>query len=81
MPPSNLEFTKINVDNLSENVVPQSANAKFNVRFNTKHKSSSLKKKIKSNYRHAEKKTGKLFNFCLYAAATIANKSEKEKNF
>ena len=46
MPPSNLEFTKINVDNLSENVVPQSASAKFNVRFNTKHKSSTLKKKL-----------------------------------
>ena len=46
MPPSNLEFTKINVDNLSENVVPQYASAKFNVRFNSKHKSSSLKKKL-----------------------------------
>ena len=46
MPPSNLEFTKMNVDNLSENVVPQSANAKFNVRFNTKYRSSSLKKKL-----------------------------------
>ena len=46
MPQSNLEFTKINVENLSENVVPQSASAKFNVRFNSKHKSSSLKKKL-----------------------------------
>ena len=46
MPPSNLEFTKMNVDNLSENVVPQSASAKFNVRFNSKHKSSNLKKKL-----------------------------------
>jgi succinyl-diaminopimelate desuccinylase len=46
MPPSNLEFTKINVDNLSENVVPQSVSAKFNVRFNSKHKSSTLKKKL-----------------------------------
>ncbi len=46
MPPSNLEFTKMNVDNLSENVVPQFASAKFNVRFNSKHKSSSLKKKL-----------------------------------
>tara|TARA_Y100001970_G_scaffold221163_1_gene271783 strand:+ start:658 stop:1800 length:1143 start_codon:yes stop_codon:yes gene_type:complete len=46
MPPSNLEFTKINVDNLSENVVPQAASAKFNVRFNSRHKSSSLKKKL-----------------------------------
>jgi len=46
MPPSNLEFTKMNVDNVSENVVPQSASAKFNVRFNSKHTSSSLKKKL-----------------------------------
>ena len=46
MPASNLEFTKMNVDNLSENVVPQSASAKFNVRFNSKYKSSSLKKKL-----------------------------------
>jgi succinyl-diaminopimelate desuccinylase len=46
MPPSNLEFTKMNVDNLSENVVPQSASAKFNVRFNSIHKSSTLKKKL-----------------------------------
>ena len=46
MPPSNLEFTKINVDNLSENVVPQSASAKFNVRFNSNYKSSSLKRKL-----------------------------------
>jgi len=46
MPPSNLEFTKMNVENLSENVVPQSASAKFNVRFNSKYKSSTLKKKL-----------------------------------
>ncbi len=46
MPPSNLEFTKINVENSSENVVPQSASAKFNVRFNSKHRSSSLKNKL-----------------------------------
>ena len=46
MPPSNLEFTKMNVENLSENVVPQSVTAKFNVRFNSKYKSSALKKKL-----------------------------------
>ena len=46
MPPSHLEITKMNVDNLSENVVPQSAEAFFNVRFNSKYKSSSLKKKL-----------------------------------
>jgi len=46
MPQSNLEFTKINVENLSENVVPENVSAKFNVRFNSRHKSSSLKKKL-----------------------------------
>ncbi len=46
MPKSNLEFTKIDVDNLSENVVPHTASAKFNVRFNSIHTSSSLKKKL-----------------------------------
>ena len=56
MPPSNLEFTKMNVENLSENVVPQSASAKFNVRFNSKHKSSSLKKKLNKIINTAAKK-------------------------
>ena len=28
-----------------------------------------------------KKKTGKLFNFCLYAVGVIANKTEKEKIF
>ena len=46
MPPSYLEFTKMNVDNISENVVPQSASAKFNVRFNSTYKSTILKKKL-----------------------------------
>ncbi len=46
MPPSNLEFTKVIVENLSENVVPQNVCAKFNVRFNSKYKSSSLKIKL-----------------------------------
>ena len=56
MPPSNLEFTKMNVDNLSENVIPQSASAKFNIRFNSKHKSSSLKKKLSKTINAAAKK-------------------------
>ncbi len=56
MPSSNLEFTKMNVDNLSENVVPQSASAKFNVRFNSKHKSTSLKKKLNKTINTVAKK-------------------------
>ena len=43
--PSNLEVTKINVDNNADNVIPNSAEATFNIRYNDKHSSSSLKKK------------------------------------
>jgi succinyl-diaminopimelate desuccinylase len=43
---TNLEITKINIDNSADNVIPGLANAKFNIRFNNKHTSSSIKKKI-----------------------------------
>jgi succinyl-diaminopimelate desuccinylase len=43
---TNLEITKINIDNFADNVIPRLANAKFNIRFNNKHSSSSIKKKI-----------------------------------
>ena len=44
--PTNLEITKINIDNFADNVIPGLANAKFNIRFNNKHTSISIKKKI-----------------------------------
>jgi succinyl-diaminopimelate desuccinylase len=44
--PTNLEITKINIDNSADNVIPGLANAKFNIRFNNKHTSNSIKKKI-----------------------------------
>jgi succinyl-diaminopimelate desuccinylase len=44
--PTNLEITKINIDNFADNVIPRLANASFNIRFNNKHSSSSIKKKI-----------------------------------
>ena len=44
--PSNLEFTSINVDNKAHNVIPARARARFNIRYNNLHTSSSLKKKI-----------------------------------
>jgi len=43
--PSNLEVTKISIDNTADNVVPAEAKASFNIRFNNLHTSSSLKKK------------------------------------
>ena len=44
--PTNLEITKINVDNAVDNVIPAKAEATFNIRFNNKHSSKSLKKKL-----------------------------------
>jgi len=54
--PSNLEITSINVNNTATNVIPASAKAQFNVRFNNLHTSSSLKKKINSIVKSLSKK-------------------------
>jgi len=44
--PSNLEVVKINIENTADNVIPAKATATFNIRFNNKHSSGSLKKKL-----------------------------------
>ena len=44
--PSNLEFTSIDVNNNAHNVIPATAIAKFNIRFNNLQTTSSLRKKI-----------------------------------
>ena len=44
--PTNLEITKINIDNSADNVIPGLAYASFNIRFNNKHSSKTLKSKI-----------------------------------
>ena len=54
---SNLEITKINIDNHADNVIPGSAHAVFNIRFNNKHSSSSLKKKLNKIFKSITKKT------------------------
>ena len=54
--PSNLEITSINVDNKASNVIPATARAQFNVRFNNLHTSSSLKKKINSIVKNLSRK-------------------------
>jgi len=54
--PSNLEITKINIDNHADNVIPGSASAVFNIRFNNKHSSSSLKRKLNSVFKSMTKK-------------------------
>ena len=52
---SNLEITKINIDNHADNVIPGSANAVFNIRFNNKHSSSSLKRKLNAIFKSITK--------------------------
>ena len=44
--PTNLEITKINIDNSADNVIPGLACASFNIRLNNKHSSNTLKSKI-----------------------------------
>ena len=52
---SNLEITKINIDNHADNVIPGSAEAVFNIRFNDKHSSSSLKNKLNKIFKSVTK--------------------------
>ena len=54
--PSNLEVTRINIDNNADNVIPQTAEATFNIRFNNKHSSESIKKKLNKIFQHKCKK-------------------------
>ncbi len=63
--PSNLEVTKINIDNHADNVIPGSADAVFNIRFNDKHSSSSLKRKLNK----------------IFKAVTKTNKSKFKVNY
>ena len=59
---SNLEITKINIDNHADNVIPGSANAVFNIRFNNKHSSNSLKRKLNTVFKLMVKKAKCKFN-------------------
>ena len=58
---TNLEVTKINIDNSADNVIPGLANATFNIRFNNKHSSSSLKKKLNAVFKNITKKNKSKF--------------------
>ncbi|MDC3114619.1 succinyl-diaminopimelate desuccinylase [Candidatus Pelagibacter sp.] len=70
--PTNLEVTKININNTADNVIPAKADATFNVRFNNKHTSKSIKtrlnkildkinKKNKSKFKIIYKVSGEAF--------------------
>jgi len=58
---TNLEVTKINIDNSADNVIPSLANATFNIRFNNKHSSNSLKRKLNAVFKSITKKNKSKF--------------------
>tara|TARA_Y100000992_G_scaffold31620_1_gene17685 strand:+ start:2869 stop:4026 length:1158 start_codon:yes stop_codon:yes gene_type:complete len=70
--PTNLEVTNIHINNHADNVIPEFAEASFNIRFNNKHSSNTIKtrlnkifkkicKKNKSNYKIKYKVSGEAF--------------------
>ena len=59
--PTNLEVTKINIINKADNVIPGKAEATFNIRFNNKHSSSSIKKKLNKIFNQICKKNKSKF--------------------
>ena len=92
--PTNLEVTKIKIDNTADNVIPGLANATFNIRFNNKHSSNSIKTKInkilkkicnknKSNYKIEYSVSGEAFltkpNQTTYMIQDIIKKITKIK--
>ena len=59
--PTNLEVTKININNTADNVIPGSAEATFNIRFNNKHSSSTIKKRLNKIFNKISKKNKSKF--------------------
>ena len=53
---TNLEVTKINIDNKADNVIPAIAEATFNIRFNNKHTSYLIKKRLNKIFSKISKK-------------------------
>ena len=59
--PTNLEITRINMNNNADNVIPKTAEASFNIRFNNKHSSSSIKRKLNKIFNRITKKNRSKF--------------------
>ena len=59
--PTNLEVTKININNTADNVIPATAEATFNIRFNNKHSSTSIKRRLNKIFIKINKKNKSKF--------------------
>jgi len=79
--PSNLEIVKINTDNAADNVIPGEITATFNIRFNDKHSSSSLKKKLNNIFRKVCRKSKCSFKISYMVSGesfiTVPNKTTR----
>ena len=60
--PTNLEITRININNTADNVIPAKAEATFNIRFNNKHSSKSLKRKLNKIFDKISRKNKSKFD-------------------
>jgi len=59
--PTNLEVTKINIENDADNIIPGIAEATFNIRFNNRHSSNSIKKRLNKIFKKITKKNKSRF--------------------
>ena len=59
--PTNLEVTKINIENDADNVIPGSAEATFNIRFNNRHSSNSIKRRLNKIFKKITRKNKSKF--------------------
>ena len=59
--PTNLEVTKININNTADNVIPAIAEATFNIRFNNIHSSISIKRRLNKLFVKINKKNKSKF--------------------
>ena len=59
--PTNLEITKISIKNTADNMIPGIAEATFNIRFNNKHSSNSIKKRLNKIFKIITKKNRSSF--------------------
>ena len=77
--PSNLEIVKMNTENTADNVIPAKITATFNIRFNNRHSSSSLKKKLNNVFKNACRKSKCSFKISYMVSGdaflTIPNKT------
>ncbi len=59
--PTNLEVTKIKINNIADNVIPAKAEATFNIRFNNKHSSKTIKRILNKIFIKINKKNKSKF--------------------